>query len=68
MCVATRRSLANFCVFRSKTAERPSCASQLLLRHGADKELKNNHGGKPVAIVCYRGNNQHKAAITALLR
>ena len=47
---------------------------QLLLRHGADKELKNwefggHYGRKPVDIVCNRGNNkQHKAAITALLR
>ena len=34
---------------------------QLLLRHGADKELKNCNGHKPVDLVC-------KAAITALLR
>ena len=39
---------------------------QLLLRHGADKEL--NGGDKPVDIVCLNGNKQHKAAITALLR
>ena len=38
---------------------------QLLLRHGADKELKANNGQKPVNDVV-RG--QHKAAITALLR
>ena len=42
---------------------------QLLLRHGADKELKSNRGHKPVDRVCERGKNkQHKAAITALLR
>ena len=41
---------------------------QLLLRHGADKELKNIHGKKPVDMVCWGGNEQHKAAITALLR
>ena len=41
---------------------------QLLLRHRADKELKNNFGEKPVDRVCERGNKQHKAAITALLR
>ena len=42
---------------------------QLLLRHGADKELKNKYGKKPVDIVCSQyGNAQHKAAITALLR
>ena len=42
---------------------------QLLLRHGADKELKGNRGKKPVDIVCGAGNKQHnKAAITALLR
>ena len=41
---------------------------QLLLRHRADKELKNNDGNKPVDIVCKYGNEQHKAAITALLR
>ena len=42
---------------------------QLLLRHGADKELKNNDGAKPVDVVCWSGNNkQHKAAIKKLLR
>ena len=42
---------------------------QLLLRHGADKELKEGWGYKPVDIVCWDGENkQHKAAITALLR
>ena len=43
---------------------------QLLLRHGADKELKTNYGKKPVDIVCngYGASQQHKAAITALLR
>ena len=41
---------------------------QLLLRHRADKELKNNSGHKPGDIVCNYGNEQHKAAITALLR
>ena len=41
---------------------------QLLLRHGADKELKDNDGDKPVDRVCAAGNKQHKAAITALLR
>ena len=42
---------------------------QLLLRHRADKELKNNDGNNPVDYVCYEGGNeQHKAAITALLR
>ena len=41
---------------------------QLLLRHGADKELKNINGDKPVDIVCWGGNEQHEAAITALLR
>ena len=42
---------------------------QLLLRHRADKELKSNNGDKPVD-VCINGNGdeQHKAAITALLR
>ena len=42
---------------------------QLLLRHRADKELKSNDGEKPVDYVCMEGDNeQHKAAITALLR
>ena len=41
---------------------------QLLLRHRADKELKDNYGKKPVDIVYRGGNEQHKAAITALLR
>ena len=41
---------------------------QLLLRHRADKELKNQWGKKPVKYVCEYGNKQHKAAITALLR
>ena len=41
---------------------------QLLLRHGADKELKSKDGNKPVDIVCMFGDGQHKAAITALLR
>ena len=43
---------------------------QLLLRHGADKELKDCNGNKPVDLVCnaYDSNKQHKAAITALLR
>ena len=47
---------------------------QLLLRHRADKELKGNQGyhgnTKPVDIVCKAGgaSQQHKAAITALLR
>ena len=41
---------------------------QLLLRHGADKELKDKYGEKPVDCVCRGGNAQHKAAITALLR
>ena len=41
---------------------------QLLLRHRADKELKANDGNKPVVYVCDRGNKQHEAAITALLR
>ena len=41
---------------------------QLLLRHRADKELKNNIGRKPVDLVCYQASQQHKAAITALLR
>ena len=42
---------------------------QLLLRHGADKELKDKGGNKPVDIVCLYGTKkQHKAAITALLR
>ena len=41
---------------------------QLLLRHPADKELKDCDGKKPVEIVCEGGNEQHKAAITALLR
>ena len=42
---------------------------QLLLRHRADKELKEKRGKKPVDIVCnLRINKQHKAAITALLR
>ena len=41
---------------------------QLLLRHGADKELKDGDGKKPVDVVCEFGRNeQHKAAITALL-
>ena len=43
--------------------------AQLLLRHGADKKLKNKDGKKPVDRVCYgTTNKQHKAAITALLR
>ena len=41
---------------------------QLLLRHRADKELKNDYGWKPVDNVCYYGNKQHKAAIKRLLR
>ena len=42
---------------------------QLLLRHRADKELKNKYGEKPVDRVRYgTSNEQHKAAITALLR
>mgnify|MGYP002856232959 CR=1 FL=1 len=41
---------------------------QLLLRHGADKELKRSYYEKPVDVVCDGGNKQHKAAITALLR
>ena len=41
---------------------------QLLLRHGADKELKRSYYEKPVDVVCDDGNKQHKAAITALLR
>ena len=42
---------------------------QLLLRHRADKKLKNTHGEKPADRVCLFGDNkQHKAAITALLR
>ena len=41
---------------------------QLLLRHRADKELKDSRGKKPVDRVCYGGNKQHKAAIKALLR
>ena len=41
---------------------------QLLLRHRADKELKNRGGKKPVDVVCDYDNEQHKAAITALLR
>jgi len=43
---------------------------QLLLRHGADKELKQKYGLKPVDWVCKAdgASQQHKAAITALLR
>ena len=43
---------------------------QLLLRHGADKELKAKYGSQPVDLnwVCCWDNKQHKAAITALLR
>ena len=55
---------------------------QLLLRHRADKELKNNDGEKPVDIVnaspftgsapgrqdAHPNPDQHNAAITALLR
>ena len=42
---------------------------QLLLRHGADKELKDVDGKKPVDVVCrYCDDKHHKAAITALLR
>ena len=43
---------------------------QLLLRHGADKELKKNDGKKPVDIVCnaYDVSERHKDAIKALLR
>ena len=41
---------------------------QLLLRHGADKKLKNCNGKRPADRVCAYGNKQHKAAITALLR
>ena len=40
---------------------------QLLLRHRADKELKDKDGFKPVDMVC-TGGEPHKAAITALLR
>ena len=43
-------------------------AVQLLLRHGADKELKDNPGNKPGDVVCFNDNEQHKAAIRALLR
>ena len=43
---------------------------QLLLRHRADKELKDKDGWKPVDKVCKGpgASQQHKAAITALLR
>ena len=42
---------------------------QLLLRHGADKELKDCNGKKPVDLVCdWTSDKQHEAAITALLR
>ena len=42
---------------------------QLLLRHGADKELKDCNGKKPVDLVCdSTSDKQHEAAITALLR
>ena len=51
---------------------------QLLLRHRADKELKDRWGDKPVDDVCKGGNEQHvgshlvflkhKAAIKRLLR
>ena len=42
---------------------------QLLLRHRADKELKNNNGDKPVDIVCTLGYiTLTLTAITALLR
>ena len=46
-------------------------AVQLLLRHGADKELKDKHGSKPVDVrVGFRRWQQaaHLAAIAALLR
>ena len=46
---------------------------QLLLQHGADKELKDNPGNKPVDVVCGGpfadgANTPYAAAITALLR
>ena len=39
-----------------------------LLNAGADKTIANNDGKKPIDVVCERGNEQHKAAIVALLR
>ena len=39
-----------------------------LLNAGADKTIANNRGKKPIDVVCYVGNKQHKAAIVALLR
>ena len=48
---------------------------QLLLRHGANKELKNHRGEKPGDRVCHpgdvkatKGNKKHEAAIKKLLR
>ena len=38
-----------------------------LLNAGADKTIANN-GFKPIDVVCYGGNKQHKDAIVALLR
>ena len=50
-------------------------AVQLLLRHGANKELKNRGGEKPGDRVCWKqdvahtkGNKKHEAAIKKLLR
>ena len=43
-----------------------------LLNAGADKTIANNHGNKPIDIVCGDycddANKQHKDAIVALLR
>ena len=39
-----------------------------LLNAGADKTIANNDFEKPIDIVCWLGNEQHKDAIVALLR
>ena len=39
-----------------------------LLNAGADKTIANNRGEKPIDVVCYNSNKQHKDAIVALLR
>ena len=39
-----------------------------LLNAGADKTIATKDGKKPIDVVCERGNEQHKAAIVALLR
>ena len=39
-----------------------------LLNAGADKTIADKDGSKPIDVVCWGGNEQHKDAIVALLR